>query len=288
MIVIGERINTSRKAIAPAVGARDEAFVQAEAKSQAAAGAHFIDVNCGTYVTEEPELLAWLVRAVQTVVDIPVCLDSPNPAALIRALASHKGRALINSITAESERWQKILPLVREHHTQIIALTMDDNGMSDSAAERFKVGAWLVENLTRNGLALEDMFIDPLVRPVSTGTHYANVVYETISRLHKEFPGIHTVCGLSNVSYGLPARKLINQTFLVQAMQAGLDAAIVDPLDKRLMLHLRQRTAARSGRVCRQLPVRLQAGPAGSLIGIVLQRRYTGAALKNEKHSHEG
>ncbi|MGE5549856.1 MAG: methyltetrahydrofolate cobalamin methyltransferase [Bacteroidota bacterium] len=235
MIVIGERINTSRKAIAPAVAARDEAFVRAEAESQAAAGSHFIDVNCGTYVTEEPELLEWLVRTVQTAVDVRLCLDSPNPAALTRALAAHKGRALINSITAESERWRKILPLVREHHTQIIALTMDDNGMSESAEERFKVGAWLVENLTRNGLALEDIYIDPLVRPVSTGTHYAKVVYETIRRLRAEFPGIHTVCGLSNVSYGLPARKLINQTFLVQAMQAGLDAAIVDPLDKRLM-----------------------------------------------------
>ena len=235
MIVIGERINTSRKAIAPMVAARDAVAVQAEARSQAEAGADLLDVNCGTYVAEEPELLAWLVQTVQSAVKIPLCLDSPNPAALARALAVHEGRATINSITAERDRWEKVLPLAREHRTRIIALTMDDNGMSESAGERFKVGAWLVENLTKNGFALEDIFIDPLVRPVSTGTHYALAVYETIRLIREEFPGVHAVCGLSNVSYGLPARKLINQTFLVHAMQAGLDAAIVDPLDKRLM-----------------------------------------------------
>lgn len=235
MLIIGERINTSRKAVAPAVGARDEEFVRGEAQNQAGAGADYLDVNCGTFVHEEPELLEWLVRTAQSAVDAPLCLDSPNPAALRRALAAHRGRALINSITAERERWEKVLPLVKEYGTRIIALTMDDDGMSESAEERFKVGARLVEDLTKNGVAPEDIFIDPLVRPVSTGTHYAVVVYETIRRIRREFPGVHTVCGLSNVSFGLPARKLVNQTFLVQAMQAGLDAAIVDPLDKRLM-----------------------------------------------------
>ncbi|MGE5598318.1 MAG: methyltetrahydrofolate cobalamin methyltransferase [Bacteroidota bacterium] len=235
MLIIGERINTSRKAVAPAVGARDGDFVRGEARNQVEAGADYLDVNCGTFVQEEPELLEWLVRTVQSAADVPLCLDSPNPAALRRALAAHRGRALINSITAERDRWDKVLPLVKEYGARIIALTMDDEGMSESAEERFRVGAHLVENLTKNGVAPEDIFIDPLVRPVSTGTHYALVVYETILRIRREFPGVHTVCGLSNVSYGLPARKLVNQTFLVQAMQAGLDAAIVDPLDKRLM-----------------------------------------------------
>ena len=235
MIVIGERINSSRKAIAPAVAARDAAFLQAEAQAQVGAGANLVDVNCGTFVNEESELLPWLVSTIQGAVEVPLCLDTPNPAVLQRALAVHKGRAMINSITAESERWQKVLPLVREYRTQIIALTMDDNGMPETAAERFKIAAWLVENLTKHGLEQADIFIDPLVRPVSTGTHYARVVYETIRLVRRAFPEVHTVCGLSNVSFGLPARKLINQTFLVQAMQAGLDAAIVDPLDKRLM-----------------------------------------------------
>ncbi len=235
MIVIGERINTSRKAIAPAVEARDAAFIQGEAMAQAEAGAQLIDVNCGTFVDGEPELLAWLVQTVQAVVEVPLCLDSPNPAALAKALPLHRGQALINSITAEKKRWGDILPLVKEHKTRIIALTMDDNGMPESGEERYAIGARLVESLAKEGVALDDIFLDPLVRPVSTGTHYAMLVYETIGRLRKAFPGVHAVCGLSNISFGLPARKLVNQTFLVQAMASGLDAAIVDPLDKRLM-----------------------------------------------------
>ncbi|MCL6614560.1 MAG: methyltetrahydrofolate cobalamin methyltransferase [Firmicutes bacterium] len=235
MLVIGERINTSRKAMAPAVAARDAAFIQAEARAQVEAGAALIDVNCGTFVNEEPELLKWLVETVQAAVDVPLCLDTPNPAALKNALPVHKGRAMINSITAERERWEKVLPLVLEFHTQVIALTMDDRGMSESAEERLRVAAWLIENLVKHGMDEADIFVDPLVRPVSTGTHYAMVVYETIRRVREEFPRVHTVCGLSNVSFGLPARKLINQAFLIQAMAAGLDAAILDPLDKRLM-----------------------------------------------------
>ncbi|MGQ9780195.1 MAG: methyltetrahydrofolate cobalamin methyltransferase [Bacillota bacterium] len=235
MLVIGERINTSRKAMAPAVAARDAAFIQAEARSQVEAGANLVDVNCGTFVEEEPELLAWLVETVQAAVEAPLCLDSPNPVALKNALPLHKGRAMINSITAEKERWEKVLPLVLEYNARVIALTMDDRGMPETAEERLKVAAWLVENLVKHGVKEDDIFIDPLVRPVSTGSHYAVVVYETIRRVKEEFPGVHTVCGLSNVSFGLPARKLINQAFLVQTMAAGLDTVILDPLDKRLM-----------------------------------------------------
>ncbi|NLG84356.1 MAG: methyltetrahydrofolate cobalamin methyltransferase [Firmicutes bacterium] len=235
MLIIGERINTSRKAMAPAVAARDADFIRAEAKAQVEAGATLIDVNCGTFMAEEPELLAWLVETVQGAVEVPVCLDSPNPAALENALPRHKGRAMINSITAEKERWEKVLPLVLTYNTRVIALTMDDRGMPETAEERLKVAARLVENLVREGVKEDDIFIDPLVRPVSTGNQYAMVVYETIRRVREEFPRVHTVCGLSNVSFGLPARKLINQAFLVQTMAAGLDAVILDPLDKRLM-----------------------------------------------------
>lgn len=235
MIIIGERINTSRKAMAPAVSRRDAAFVQAEARAQAAAGADMIDVNCGTFVGEEVELLPWLVQTVQAAVEIPLCLDTPNPDALARALAVHKGRATINSITAESERWRSIIPLVKEHRARIIALAMDDDGMPETAGKRFEVAARLVEGLLDNGVEPGDIFIDPLVRPISTGTHCAKVIYETIRRIREEFPDVHTVCGLSNISFGLPCRKLINRVFLIQAMQAGLDAAILDPLDKQLM-----------------------------------------------------
>lgn len=236
MIIIGERINTSRKAIAPAVASRDEAFIKTEARRQLEAGAAFIDVNCGTMVDEEPEFLEWLVQTAQEATDgAPCSLDSPNPRALERALAAHRGKPIINSITAEKERLEAILPLVRDHQTGIIALAMNDDGMPETAEERFAIAAGLVERLTGVGIPIEDIYLDPLVRPVSTGVHYGRVVFETVQRIHREFSGIHTVCGLSNISFGLPARKIVNHTFLVMAMAAGLDSAILDPLDKRLM-----------------------------------------------------
>lgn len=236
MLIIGERINTSRKAMAPAVAARDAKFIGEEAVRQLQAGAAFIDVNCGTMVDDEPETMAWLVQTVQEATGGVLCsLDSPNPKALERALRVHQGKPLINSITGERERLAAILPLVREYRTGIIALAMDDTGMPETAAERFAVAARLVDELTKAGVPPADIYLDPMVRPVSTGGHYARVVFETLSQIRKEFPEVHTCCGLSNISYGLPARKLINQAFLILALAAGLDTAILDPLDKRLI-----------------------------------------------------
>lgn len=236
MVIIGERINTSRKLIAPAVVAKDAEFIKAEAIKQLEAGASYIDVNCGTMVEQEPEFLEWLVLTVQKFTNQALCaIDSPSPKALERALKAHQGQALINSITAEQERFQAVLPLIRDYKTKIIALTMNDDGMPETAEARLKIAAFLVENLTKAGVALDDIYVDPMVRPVSTGTQYGSIVFETIRMINREFPGLHTSCGLSNISYGLPARKVINHTFLVMAMMAGLDAAILDPLDKRLM-----------------------------------------------------
>jgi cobalamin-dependent methionine synthase I len=235
VIVVGERINSSRKAIAPAIVARDKHFIGQEALNQIAAGASYIDVNCGTLLAEEPECLEWLVKTVQDVTGGGLCsLDSPNPLALERALKVHQGKPLVNSITGERERLAAILPLVRDYKTSIVALAMDDNGMPETAEERFQIAANLVGELTKAGVELADIYLDPMVRPVSTGGHYGRVVFETIQKINREFPGIHTICGLSNISFGLPARKLINHTFLIMAMMAGLDSAILDPLDKRL------------------------------------------------------
>jgi cobalamin-dependent methionine synthase I len=236
MIIIGEKINTSIKAIRPAVENMDAAAVQEVAKKQAEAGAHYIDVNCGTFPYREPELLEWLVNTVQAVTDLPLCIDSPNPEALRAALKAYKGtKPLINSVTAEKERFESIFPLVTKYNTSIIALCMDDNGMPETADQRLKIADWLINSMTKEGVRIGDIFIDPMVRPVSTGTHYGTVALETIRRVMTEFPGVHTTCGLSNISFGLPARKIINQTFLISAVAAGLDSAILDPLDKKIM-----------------------------------------------------
>ncbi|MGI6538359.1 MAG: methyltetrahydrofolate cobalamin methyltransferase [Caldicoprobacterales bacterium] len=236
MIIIGEKINTSIKSMERAVKAKDAEVIQDMALRQAEAGAHYIDVNCGTFSQREPELLVWLVNKVQEVVDLPLCIDSPNPEALEPALKAYKGRnPMINSVTAEKKRFETVFPLVKEFNTSIIALCMDDKGMPETADERLKIADRLINAMVREGLDISRIFIDPMVRPISTGTHYGVLALETIRRVMDEFPGVHTICGLSNISFGLPARKLINRTFLVSAIAAGLDSAILDPLDKKLM-----------------------------------------------------
>lgn len=235
MLIIGERINTSRKGIASLVENRDEQSIVEMARLQKEAGADFIDANCGTLLGSEAESLEWLVRTIQSQVETPVSLDSPNPEAIRRALAVHRGKALLNSISMEKERLEGLLPLVREYRCSVVALAMDDNGIPESVEDRYQVVSRLVEALTGVGLSLDDIYVDPLVQPVSTGENSGMMVIETIRRIKASFPGIHTVCGLSNISYGLPERKLLNQAFLLFTMEAGLDAAILDPLDRRLM-----------------------------------------------------
>lgn len=235
MLIVGERINTSRKAIAPAVRERNTEFIQKVAKEQVAAGATFIDVNAGTLVDDEPEALKWLVQTVQSAIDVPLCIDSPNPIAIGAALKVHKGKAIINSITGEKERFQSIAPLVKEYGASVVALCMDDRGMPENIEERFNIAENIVEQLAQMGIPQRDIYIDPLVRPISTGSDNGLVAIETIRRVMQGFDGVHTICGLSNVSFGLPERKLLNQAFLIMCMTAGLDAVILDPLDNHLM-----------------------------------------------------
>lgn len=236
MIIIGEKINSTLKAIRPAMEAYDAAAIQDLARKQAAAGASFIDVNAGMFLEDEPQRLAWLVDSVQAVCDTPLCIDSPNPKALKAGLAANRNpKPLINSITGEKERFDAVLPLVLEYQAGIIALCMDDSGMPETVEDRLRVADSLIARLTRAGVALEDIYIDPIIRPVGTGTHYGVVALETIRRVKGNYPQAHIACGLSNVSFGLPARRLINQAMLVAAMAAGMDGAILDPLDQKLM-----------------------------------------------------
>ncbi len=239
MLVVGERINTSRKNIRPAVEARDKESIRKEAKLQLEAGAQMIDVNCGTRVVEEPEDLEWLVRTVQEAVSVPLCIDSPNPLALERALGAHKGKALINSITLEKERMEKILPLVKKNNAKVVALTMDDRGMPNDSKTRVEIAGKLVELLEGEGIKREDIYFDPLVRPLGTDPDQSLIVLEAIKIIMEKFSGVHTFCGLSNISFGLPLRPLLNQNFLTMAMVMGLDAVMIDPLDKRMMSSLK-------------------------------------------------
>jgi cobalamin-dependent methionine synthase I len=235
MIIIGELINTSRKAVGPAVDKRDVTYIQDLAREQVEAGVNYVDVNAGTKIHDEPEVLKWLVKTVQEAVDVPLCIDSPNPKAIEAALEAHQGQALVNSITAEKERYEKILPLIVKYKARVVALCMDDAGMPETAAQRLAIADVLAHGLTESGIKEEDIFFDPLVKPVSVNTHFGIEVLETIRKIHQKYHGAHTTCGLSNVSFGLPNRKLLNQAFLVLCMANGMDSVILDPLDKTMM-----------------------------------------------------
>ncbi len=239
MLIIAERINTSRKQIARAVAEGDRAFIQEEARAQALAGAHYLDVNAGTFGHEEAEKLAWVIEAVQEATDLPLSIDSPNPEVIAAMLLLAKKKPLINSVTLEPCRLEGVLQLVVEQQTKVIALCQAEQMLAETTAQKVELAGRLVERLTTAGVPLEDIYIDPLVYPLSANAGSAQATLAAIGEIMKKFPGVHTVCGLTNVSYGLPARRLINRAFLAAAIAQGLDAAILDPTDRQLYALLR-------------------------------------------------
>ncbi|MBE0478573.1 dihydropteroate synthase [Candidatus Aerophobetes bacterium] len=235
MLVIGEKINTTLKEAKDIVSRKDEAALQNLAKKQIDAGANMVDVNVGTRINTEVEDMRWAIKTIQQVLDIPCCIDSPNAKALEAGLQAHKGKALVNSTTLEKERLKEFLSIVKNYDCKIVALTMDDEGIPEDDEKRYKISANLIEKFTREGFALDDIYIDPLVRPIATDAHLGIVVLQAMHKISTSFPGVHIICGLSNISFGLPKRNLLNRVFLAMAIAKGLDAALVDPLDKDLM-----------------------------------------------------
>ena len=235
MIIIGELINSSRKAIRTAIENQDVQAIMDVAAAETEAGADYIDVNAGTFVDKEPEYLKWLVQATQEATSAPCAIDSPDPNAIEQALAVHKGTAMINSISLEKDRYENLLPIVRNSELKVIALCMSDDGMPETVEDRLKIADKLVNGLVQNNVSIENIYVDPLVQPISVNNHFGLEFINSVEQIMAKFPGIHTACGLSNISFGLPARKFMNQTFMVMAIAKGLDGAIVNPLDKEMM-----------------------------------------------------
>jgi cobalamin-dependent methionine synthase I len=235
MIIIGEKINSTLKAVRPAMENYDADAIMDIAKKQYAAGATYLDVNAGMFHNDEPERVKWLVETVQEACDAPICVDSPSHIALEEGLKVCKQKAIINSITDEKERFDTVMPLVTKYDARIVALCMDDTGMPETVDDRVIIGERLIEKMTKEGVKLDDIFIDPMIRPIGTGSHYGNVALGTIRKIREEFPEVHITSGLSNISFGIPMRKLMNKVFLVAAMTAGMDSAIMDPLDTKFM-----------------------------------------------------
>ena len=215
-----------------AVKERDDGLIREEAVKQVQAGAHTLDVNCGTLPAEaEPGALAWLVKTVQSATSVPLCLDSPNPAALASGLAVHRGKPMINSISGEKARYGQVLPLIKQYQAAIVALGMDDRGIPQNKNQAIGVGLKLVNDLLADGVPLNDIYFDPLVRSLATSPGSVLDTLSLVQDMASRVPGLHFVSGLSNVSFGLPERRHINRAFVVLIVANGLDAVIMDPLD---------------------------------------------------------
>lgn len=234
MLIIGELINCTRKRIGAAAEARDAAVIREVALKQAQAGAQMLDVN-GGLPGQEPETLSWLVEVVQDAVDLPLCLDSSDPEAIRAALPLCRRTPLISSITEEPERFEAMLPLVLESGAPVVALALGSTGTPTGIEDRVDNAQRLVDALTAAGVGLDRIYVDPCVVPISVGGDQALAVAEAITQVLARYPGVHTTAGLSNVSFGLPARRLLNQTLLALLMGRGLDSAIADSTDRQLM-----------------------------------------------------
>ena len=240
MIVVGELINASRKKVGEAISNQDADAIKKLALDQREAGADYIDVNAGIFVEEEPEYLRWLVELVQSVTDAPCCIDSPSPAAIEAALAVHKGDTppMLNSISLEKDRYDALLPILAGSDMKVVALCMSDEGMPETTEDRLAIADKLINGLVAKDVPIENIYVDPLVQPISTKDTFGAEFLNAVEAIVEKFPGVHTMCGLSNISFGLPNRPYINQIFAAMAIAKGLDGLIINPLDKRMMANL--------------------------------------------------
>ena len=242
--VIGERINpTGRKKLAGELEAGDFSTVEKDALEQVACGATVLDINSGAVFSNkmgedpryadnnfvEPPLMKELVERVQSIVDVPLCIDSSVPGALENGLQTAEGRPLLNSVTGEEERLEMVLPLVKKYNVPVVAISNDDTGISEDPDVRFAVAKKIVERAADHGIPAHDIVVDPLVMPIGAMATAGHQVFTLVRRLRDEL-GVNTTCGASNISFGLPNRHGINNAFLPMAYAAGMTSAIMNPV----------------------------------------------------------
>ncbi len=232
--IIGERINpTGRKALAREMAAGDFSRVEADAIAQVEAGAHMLDVNAGIPMADEPAILAEAIRLVQSITDVPLSIDSSVIEALERGLEAYEGKPLVNSVTGEEERLEVVLPLIKKHGAAVIGISNDETGISQDPVERFKVAKKIVERAEDYGIPREDVLIDPLVMPAGAIRGSGRMVFEIVRMVREEL-GVNTVCGASNVSFGLPGRPAMNAHFISMAIGSGMTSAITNPMEAEI------------------------------------------------------
>jgi 5-methyltetrahydrofolate--homocysteine methyltransferase len=228
--IIGERINpTGRKVVLESLQTGNFEIVRQDALDQVAAGAAALDINAGVPGADEPALIQQIIRNVLEVVDVPLCIDTANPLALVAALSIYEGKALINSVNGEKSSLDRVLPLAKEYGAAVIGLCMDDNGIPSTAEKRFAVAARIIERAAKADIPLEDVIIDPLAMAMSADSSAGRIALDTIELVVKEF-GVNISMGASNISFGMPDRKYINATYIAMAIHAGLTCPITNPL----------------------------------------------------------
>ena len=238
-VVIGERINpTGRKLLAEEMKNGDYSRVQSDALAQVAAGAKVLDVNAGIPLADEPAILADCIRLLQATTDVPLCIDSSIVEALESGLAAYEGKALLNSVTGEEERLERVLPLVKKYGCAVVAISNDDSGISEDVNVRFAVAKKIVERAMDFGIPASDVVVDPLVMPIGAINSAGTQVMHIVKRLREELK-VNTTCGASNLSFGLPNRNGLNAAFISMAIGAGMTSAITNPLHVELMQAVR-------------------------------------------------
>ena len=229
VLIIGESINpTRRKKLVASLSEGDFEFAIQLAKSQIEGGADILDVNVGFPGVDDAKLLPETVKAIQEAVDVPLCIDSPNPKALEAALKVIEGRCLINSVNGEKKSLEAILPLAKEYDAAIIGLVMDDDGITHDPEKRFKIAEKILERAVRSGISEEDVVIDPLAMAVSADPNACLVTLETIKLVHDRL-GLNITQGASNISFGLPNREALNMAHMVLSIWNGLTCPIANP-----------------------------------------------------------
>ncbi|MDR1320216.1 MAG: methyltetrahydrofolate cobalamin methyltransferase [Gracilibacteraceae bacterium] len=232
MIIIGEKINGSIPSMKKAIQERNEEHIRECARKQAAAGADYIDVCASVAEDVEAKTLNWLIDLVQAETDTPICLDSPSPDSIIAALPRCRRPGLVNSVSMEGRKIEKIFPVIAGTRWNCVALLCDDGGIPFTSEKRLAVFRQIMQKAEACKITPDRLFIDPLVETLSGRETTLAVFTECAREIRAAYPDIHITSGLSNISFGLPARKLINQAFLVLALNAGMDSAIIDPTNR--------------------------------------------------------
>ncbi len=233
-VMIGERINpTGRKLLAEEMKNGDYSRVEKDALAQIEAGAQMLDVNAGIPLADEPKILAEAIQLVQSLTDAPLSIDSSIIEALEAGLSVYKGKALVNSTTAEEEVMERVLPLVKKYGAAVVAISNDETGISEDPDERYEIAKLIVERAADHGIKKEDVIVDPLVMPIGAINSAGKDVFHLVRRLRTELK-VNTTCGASNVGFGLPNRHAINNSFLPMVAQAGMTSAILNPLHEGL------------------------------------------------------